>query len=135
MNLSEYAEYDAVGLASAIKRKDISASEVTDVAIEAIKKLNPKLNAVVLTNFDNARNYSKDIKSNSALAGVPFLLKDVNQFSHDMPTTFSSKFFMSFFKELSIKGLFAKIFGDAYLKIVVSFPFSDNFDTNSVLKR
>ena len=55
MNLNEYAEFDAVGLASAIKRKDISASEVTDVAIEAIKKLNPKLNAVVMTNFDNAR--------------------------------------------------------------------------------
>ena len=93
MNLNEYAEFDAVGLASAIKRKDISASEVTDVAIEAIKKLNPKLNAVVMTNFDNARKYSKELKSNSVLAGVPFLLKDVNQFSHDMPTTFSSKFF------------------------------------------
>ena len=94
MNPNEYAKLDGVALAAAIKRGDVSAMEVTETAIGVIEKLNPKLNAVVMTNFDNAREAAKDVLTETALAGVPFLLKDVNQFSYDMPTTFSSAFFV-----------------------------------------
>ena len=93
MNPNEYARLDGVALAAAIKRGDVSAMEVTETAIGVVEKLNPKLNAVVMTNFDNARDAAKDVLADTALAGVPFLLKDVNQFSHDMPTTFSCAFF------------------------------------------
>ena len=93
MNQSEYASFDGVALASAIKSGDVSAIEVTETAIEVIEKLNPQLNAVVMTNFDNARDVAKNFLVDTALSGVPFLLKDINQFSHDMPTTFSCKFF------------------------------------------
>jgi amidase len=93
MTPNEYARLDGVALAAAIKCGDVSAMEVTEAAICVIEKLNPKLNAVVMTNFDNARNVAKDVLADTPLAGVPFLLKDINQFSHDMPTTFSCEFF------------------------------------------
>ena len=93
MNPNEYARLDGVALAAAIKCGDVSAMEVTEAAIGVIEKLNPKLNAVVMTNFDNARDVAKDVHADTPLAGVPFLLKDINQFSHDMPTTFSCAFF------------------------------------------
>jgi amidase len=93
MNANEYSRLDGVALAAAIKRGDVSAMEVTETAIGVIEKLNPELNAVVMTVFDNAREKAKGDLADTDLSGVPFLLKDVNQFSHDMPTTFSCAFF------------------------------------------
>ena len=93
MNFSEYADMDAIELSAAIKRGDLSASEVTEKAIEAVDQMNDQLNAVVMTNYDNARARSAGQLPDTAVSGVPFLLKDVNQFSHDMPTTFSCRFF------------------------------------------
>ncbi len=93
MNLNEYAGLDAVSLSAAIKCGDVSASEVTEAAIGLIEKLNPSLNAVVMTNFDNARRRAAEDLPDTPVSGAPFLLKDVNQFSHDMPTTFSCRFF------------------------------------------
>ena len=78
MNPNEYARLDGVALAAAIKCGDVSAMEVTEAAIGVIEKLNPKLNAVVMTNFDNARDVAKDVHADTPLAGVPFLLKDIN---------------------------------------------------------
>ena len=92
MKLSDYAEHDAVSLAAAIASGDYSRDEVTGAAISAIECLNPQLNAVVMTNFDAAKKNAVTSAS-GPLAGVPFLLKDVNVFTHDMPTTFSSPFF------------------------------------------
>ena len=93
MNFEDYADQDAVGLARLIRTKAVSAREVTEAAIEAADHLNPKLNALVMTNFDNAREQVKKDLPDSPVSGAPFYLKDVNQFTSDMPTTFSSRFF------------------------------------------
>ena len=93
MNDSEYAQFDAVGLSNAIKSGELSASEVTERAIEVAQRLDAELNALVFTNYDNAREVANGDLPDSPVAGAPFLLKDVNQFSHDMPTTFSCRFF------------------------------------------
>jgi amidase len=93
MNIKEYAQFDAVGLASAIARGDFTRSEVADTAINAIELLNPKINAVVIKNYDRARDAVVKDTPKGPLAGAPFLLKDVNVFTHDMPTTFSCRFF------------------------------------------
>ena len=93
MNFEDYADQDAVGLARLIRTKAVSAREVTEAAIEAADHLNPKLNALVMTNFDNAREQVKRDLPDSPVSGAPFYLKDVNQFTSDMPTTFSSRFF------------------------------------------
>ncbi len=93
MQPDEYAKLDAVALAAAIKRGEVTCSEVIEAAISAIELLNPRLNAVVIENFQNARWAAASNTADSALAGTPFLLKDVNVFTHDMPTTFSCRFF------------------------------------------
>lgn len=78
MNLSEYASYDALGLASLVKRKEVTAQELTALAFEAISKVNPRINAVVETYEDRrgAHNLGK-----GSFEGVPFLMKDV--FGHE----------------------------------------------------
>ena len=93
MKFDEYAELDAVGIAEAIKKGDFSAREITDTAIEVSRQMNPELNALVMTNYDNARAFVDNGLPDSPISGSPFYLKDVNQFSHDMPTTFSCRFF------------------------------------------
>jgi len=93
MNFSDYADLDAVGLSAAIKNGNLSKEEVTEKAIEVSQRLNPELNAVVMTNHESAREAARGEMPDSPIAGAPFLLKDVNQFSHDMPTTFSCRFF------------------------------------------
>ena len=93
MKLLEYANYDAVGLATAIVRGDYSPAEVIAAAIDAIEVLNPRLNAVVMKNYANARATTYSGNADRPLGGVPFLIKDVNVFTEDMPTTFSCRFF------------------------------------------
>ena len=70
-----------------------SPAEVIAAAIDTIETLNPRLNAVVLENYTNARAASYAGGVNKPLSGVPFLVKDVNVFTSDMPTTFSCRFF------------------------------------------
>ena len=95
MNFSDYAELDAVGISTAIRKGEVSSQEVTEKAIEVAELMNPDLNALVLTNYDNARSFAAGKLPETPVSGVPFYLKDVNQFSHDMPTTFSCRFFES----------------------------------------
>ena len=95
MNFSDYAELDAVGISTAIRKGEVSSQEVTDKAIEVAELMNPDLNALVLTNYDNARSFAAGKLPETPVSGVPLYLKDVNQFSHDMPTTFSCRFFES----------------------------------------
>jgi amidase len=92
MKLKEYVEFDGVGLSEALVRGELSREEVIDVAIDAITEINPKLNAVVINNFGNARATSTT-KIEGPLSGVPFLLKDANVWTKDMPTTFSCRYF------------------------------------------
>ena len=93
MNFSDYAAHDAFGISRLIKDREVSVEEVTEAAIDVAEQLNPKLNALVMTNFDNARELIKEKLPESPVSGSPFYLKDVNQFSSDMPTTFSCRFF------------------------------------------
>ncbi|MHA6788273.1 amidase [Pseudomonas bijieensis] len=71
MNLSDYAEHDAVGLAGMIADRQISESEVRAAALQAIQALNPHTNAVVDTWADEPQAQS------GPLHGVPMLVKDL----------------------------------------------------------
>ena len=93
MNFEEYANLDGVGLAQAISSGQASQEEVVETAIAAIEKLNPKLNAVIMKNYEVARATINSGNDGSPLSSVPFLLKDVNVYTQDMPTTFSCRFF------------------------------------------
>ena len=73
--IAEYLDQDATGLAAMVAAGEVSASELTECAIERIEALNPRLNAVIWTRFDAARAEAARPAS-GPFAGVPFLLKD-----------------------------------------------------------
>lgn len=76
MKIKEYAQLDAIGISQSIKKKQISAEEVLDTAINQIETLNPALNAVIFTFYDLAKEQLKKTNKNLPLYGVPILLKD-----------------------------------------------------------
>ncbi len=93
MNLTEYAAMDAVDIARAVAAGEVSAVEVTEAAIAAIEALNPTLNALVLQDFGRARDRARVVDRHAPLAGVPFLIKDIDVYTEEWPTTMSSRFF------------------------------------------
>ena len=74
----DYEKYDGIGLAKLVKDGDISSLELCEEAINRAEKLNPKLNAIVTTMYDFAREEAKHPKKDAKFGGVPFLLKDVH---------------------------------------------------------
>src|ERR1044071_5880609 len=78
----ELARATATQLAAGLKRKSFSASELTEAAIQRIERLDPKINAVVVRDFERARADARaadaaiakgDIKP---LTGVPMTVKE-----------------------------------------------------------
>lgn len=78
-NISELlTQQDAVGLAELIRQGDITATELTQAAIDRIEATNPQLNAVIHTSFDKALAAAQNPElPDGPFAGVPFLLKDL----------------------------------------------------------
>jgi amidase len=72
-----YARQDAVGIAALVRAGEISAAEVAEAAIRVIERLNPGLNAVVDKRYDIGRAAALAVDRKAALAGVPFLIKDL----------------------------------------------------------
>ena len=73
----------ALELGRAINAKEISPTEVLNEYEKRINEINPKINAIVYTKFDEARAKAKDLETRLArgeyigpLAGVPVGLKD-----------------------------------------------------------
>ena len=60
MLVSEYTEYDALGLAELVANGDISAEELVDCAEQQYHNKNPALNAVVTPMWDQAREALRD---------------------------------------------------------------------------
>jgi amidase len=83
---SDYANYDAVGLAELVRRRDVHPGEIVEAAIERIERLNPALNAVVFTAFEEARERVKNVSMELPFAGVPMLLKDIGAHRRGWPT-------------------------------------------------
>ena len=50
-----YVESDALRLAELVRSKAVTPAELTEVAISLIEQLDPKLNAIVIRAFDEAR--------------------------------------------------------------------------------
>lgn len=74
---------DATDQADLVRRKEVTAVELLEAAIERIEATDPALNAVVIRWFDEARETAAAIDAgmgrgvDGTFAGVPFLLKDL----------------------------------------------------------
>ena len=77
MNLVEYAQYDGLGLADVIRNQDITPTEVAELFIEAVAKVNLQINSVIEV-YDDALDIAKHASSGTGpFGGVPFLRKDL----------------------------------------------------------
>ena len=93
-NVPDYADHDGVGLAALVRRREVSAAELVETAIQRIEALNPKLNAVVIKTYDVGRNIGADLRG--PFAGVPFLLKNLGAYAKGIPLTRGSRFLDGF---------------------------------------
>jgi amidase len=89
---SDYLAHDAIGLAELVRTGQASARELLDIAISRTEAVNPAINAIVLKDYDAARqrasrddanrtkngaNGAESTSTQTALAGVPYLIKDL----------------------------------------------------------
>ncbi|MGT2951232.1 amidase [Streptococcus cuniculi] len=71
---------DATAIAEAIRNREVSAEECVKATVDKIEKLNPDLNAVVSTQYEQALERARNLKIGvQPFAGVPILLKDLGQ--------------------------------------------------------
>ena len=78
-------DYDGVALGELVRKKEVKPTELLEVTIQRIEKINPKLNAVIHKMYDQSRetaeNWNTQVQKGGAegviLCGVPFLLKDL----------------------------------------------------------
>ncbi|MFC3927049.1 amidase [Streptococcus caprae] len=88
---------DATGMAELVRTRQISAKELVEETIEKIERLNPELNAVTSTRYEEAlceadrRDFSE-----KPFAGVPFLLKDLGQEQAGQLSTSGSRLFQTY---------------------------------------
>ena len=77
MNLTEYATYDALGLAELVAKKQVSPKELAQTAVAAKEKVDPAVRSVVEIYDDQIDDLDEARLGNGPFRGVPFLIKDV----------------------------------------------------------
>jgi amidase len=92
----EYHTCDAVKLAGLIRKGEVLAAEVLEAAIERLEEINPRLNAVNYKAYDRARRAVTAARG--PFAGVPFLMKDTNDWV-GAPTGWASKLYQNLIAE------------------------------------
>ena len=93
---SEYNEYDGLGLASLVRKGEVTPGELVEAAITRIEKLNPQINAVIHTMYDQARAAVARGLPDGPFTGVPFLLKDLLVAYAGEPLRAGSRFYRDF---------------------------------------
>jgi amidase len=91
-----YKNYDGLGLAELMKKKELQPKEVLAEAIKTIEQHNPELNAVINKFYEKAEKEADTIALNGTFAGVPMLLKDITQEIKDEKITSGSKVYQSY---------------------------------------
>jgi len=74
---SDPLDLDAVGLAEAIHRGELSPVEAVEAAVLRIEAVNPSLNAVIHPRFDRAIEEARGDLPEGPFQGVPLLVKDL----------------------------------------------------------
>ncbi|CAN1506190.1 GatA Asp-tRNAAsn/Glu-tRNAGln amidotransferase A subunit and related amidases [Paracoccaceae bacterium] len=84
---------DATALAELVARREVTASELLDAALDAVEARNPAINAVVLLQEAVARKSIADGLPPGPFRGVPFLIKDLGCEAVDFPSHNGSRLF------------------------------------------
>jgi Asp-tRNA(Asn)/Glu-tRNA(Gln) amidotransferase A subunit family amidase len=73
-------DHDALGLAELVRKKEIQPTELLDLAIAQVDRLNPRLNFIARQHYDYARAAIARGLPEGPFTGVPWLLKDLNTY-------------------------------------------------------
>ncbi len=90
---AEYEQYDALGLAELVRRKEVTPAELLEAAIGRVEARNPAVNAVIMKLYDYGRKAIADGLPDGPLRGVPFLMKDLTSPVAGVRMTRGSRFF------------------------------------------
>ncbi|HSG08244.1 MAG TPA: amidase, partial [Longimicrobiales bacterium] len=90
MTHDEYLRHDALGLAGLVRDGHVTAGELLDIALERVRRLNPRLNAVVYLMEEEAREAAASARP-GPFSGVPYLAKDLLSTYRGHPTTGGSR--------------------------------------------
>ncbi|WP_300376061.1 amidase family protein [Henriciella sp.] len=99
--VTDLGSADALETADLVRRKEVSALEVCDAAIDRIERLDNAINAVVVRDFERARKAARSIDANlSDLSGKPLLgvamtVKESNDMT-GLPTTWGMEAFADY---------------------------------------
>jgi Asp-tRNA(Asn)/Glu-tRNA(Gln) amidotransferase A subunit family amidase len=91
MRFEEYIKYDAVGLAELVNQKDVTPTELLDLALARLEAVNPKINALAHKYENLARRQIADGLDGGAFSGVPFMEKDLYANVSEAPITNGSR--------------------------------------------
>ncbi|MEQ8663300.1 MAG: amidase family protein, partial [Gammaproteobacteria bacterium] len=91
MIFDEYSDYDGLGLAELVRRKEVSPRDLADSAIDAIERLNPEINCVVQKLHDMAVSEIRKGLPYGPFRGVPFLVKEFGMHFKGMRTSAGSR--------------------------------------------
>ncbi|MDO8289039.1 MAG: amidase [Parvibaculum sp.] len=72
---------DAVAQGALVAKGEVTALELAEATIARIEAVNPKINAVVAKDYDRARARAKGPLPKGPLSGVPYLLKDIENYA------------------------------------------------------
>jgi len=114
MAFREYGNFDAIGLADLVRKKQVSARELLDEAIARTAKVDPEINAVVVKHYDYAARQIDNGLPDGPFTGVPFLLKDLD-IIEGTRTTFGASLFKDYVADHT--GTLARRFLDSGLTI------------------
>ena len=91
--LSDLEQFDGLGLAELVRRRQVTPEELLDATIARIDKKNPALNAVVTRMYEQAQAALRAGLPAGPFTGVPYLLKDLGALYTGVVTSYGGKFF------------------------------------------
>lgn len=94
MDTEEYVTADGIALAATVAAGEVTAEELIDVALSRVDEFNGRLNAVVERRDARVRAEAHEL-ARGPLAGVPFLVKDMDGVLAGEPNTASSRSLVS----------------------------------------
>jgi amidase len=89
--LPEYDALDGLALADLVRRRELTATEITEAALARVAARNPALNAVVRPLDSLARQMATRIPDGAPFAGVPMLIKDLLATIAGVPTSYGTR--------------------------------------------
>ena len=92
---NDLAAHDATSQAKLVHRREASAVEMVDAAIQAALRVNPQINAIIHPRYEAAMAEAASLDSASAsggpFAGVPIVIKDLGCVMKDEPHHFGNR--------------------------------------------